>query len=89
MKKQFVTALFFCLCATLSVHAQQNDTKKKALTAEISFKSQAEKEANVKEQEARIAVNKTDPTYPKDVLEKEIKALEATKKAVILTTKKN
>ncbi len=89
MKKQFVTALFFCLCATLSVHAQQNTSKKKALTAEISFKSQAKKEASIKEQQARVDINKTDPSYPKDVLEKEIKALELTKKAVILTTKKN
>ena len=87
MKNQLLTTLFFCFCATASVKAQQK-LKTNELKTEISFKDQSEKEESIKMQENRIAVNTTDPTYPKDLLEKEIKVLEATKKATILKSKK-
>lgn len=85
MTKKLITVLAVA-CLAFHVNAQEPSSSKEKIT-KISFNSQSEKERSIKEQEARFKINQLDATYPKDLLQKEKKQLEATKKATILKTK--
>lgn len=84
MKKKLIIGLALA-CVAFHVNAQEPSSSKEKIT-KISFNSQSEKEQRIKEQEARFKINQTDPTYPKDLLQKEKKQLDATKKATIVKT---
>lgn len=83
MKKN--TVLVIALMISGFVIAQDGTKPKSAQTnkTEITYHSQAEKDKSISQQEARLKVNMADPTYPKDDLEKEKKALKESKKAKI------
>jgi hypothetical protein len=84
MKKKLIIGLALA-CVAFNLNAQEPSSSKEK-TAKISFNSQSEKEQSIKEQEARFKINQTDPTYPKDLLQKEKKQLDVTKKATIVKT---
>jgi Flp pilus assembly protein TadB len=84
MTKKLITLLAVA-CIAFHVNAQEPSSSKEKIT-KISFNSQSEKELSIKEQEARLKINQSDPTYPKDLLQKEKKQLEAAKKATIVKT---
>ncbi len=90
MKKAAKVTLFLMLCLTFFANAQENPKQKTGAGSktEVSYNSLEEKNKSIKEQEARLKINQSDPTYPKDVLEKEKKTLEASKKATITNPKK-
>lgn len=84
--------IVFGLCFGLSLfaNAQENPkqkSKNKTLT-EISYASQQEKDKSIKDQETRLSINLSDPSYPKDVLEIEKKTLKDSKKGTIINSKK-
>jgi hypothetical protein len=84
MTKKLITVIAVA-CIAFNINAQEPSSSKEKCT-KISFNSQSEKELSIKEQEARLKINQSDPTYPKDLLQREKKQLEAAKKATIVKT---
>jgi hypothetical protein len=83
MKKSIILAI----AVYLGIPAlAQDGAKQNAATVqkkEIVYSTQSEKDKSIKEQEQRLKVNTSDPTYPKDLLEKEKKELSESKKAKV------
>ena len=84
MKKK-TTMFLSALALTISVAAQDGAKKKAVETkkTEIVYHSQAEKDKSISEQENRLKINLSDPTYPADILAKEKQILADSKKAKI------
>jgi|GEM_PF-3156792 len=62
---------------------------KQSSAQEITFATQAEKDAKIKELEEKLKVDMIDATYPKADLEKEKQTLARTRKALIVRGKNN
>lgn len=87
MKKTLLTTFVFA-SITMCLNAQEPIAKEKnGDVVKITFHSQQEKKESIKQQQEKLKINKSDPTYPKDLLAKEIKTLEASEKAIIINSK--
>jgi hypothetical protein len=64
--------------------AQTSPAAGKKTSTEITFATQAEKDARVKQLETKLNVDMTDATYPKADLEKEKQTLAKTRRARIV-----
>ncbi|MGZ3901406.1 MAG: hypothetical protein ACXVO9_15265 [Bacteroidia bacterium] len=85
MKKKTTVLLIAGFVFSIAAIAQDGSKQKpkEAKKNEIIYHSQAEKDKSISEQENRLKINLNDPTYPKDILEKEKQALKESKKAKI------
>jgi len=87
MKKIILTMIAFLITA-ICLNAQEPQGKaKKVSNVKITFHSQEEKNEIIKQQQEKLKINKSDPTYPKDLLASEIKYLEVSIKAIIINPK--
>jgi hypothetical protein len=86
MNKTLFTVFAFSIFA-LSLNAQEPSSKKVS-SVKITYHSQQEKKESIKQQREKLKINKSDPTYPKDLLANEVKALEASENAIIINSKK-
>lgn len=84
MKKQYYLATMLGLFV-LGLTAQDNPNKAKS----ASFTSEQEKAAAIKKLESKIKIDVTDPSFPKEDLDKEKKELASMKEAKVVTAKSN
>ncbi len=84
MKKLlYIPALLACLISVTATAQEAPSAKTKTVT----FATEKEKSEKIKELEAKIKVDESDPTYPAKELAKEKQQLQELKKAKVNTVK--
>lgn len=87
MKKQlYLNAACILLCASVCF-GQDNPVKDGKVTKTITFSSEKEKSDAIKKLEEKINIDLSDPTYPKEDLEKEKKELMTLKETKVVPVK--
>lgn len=82
MKKTiYLTFVLACLMCNSAISQETPVQKSKATT--ITFSSEKEKNIKIKELEAKIKINESDPTYPANLLTREKQELRDLKKAKV------
>lgn len=82
MKKTIYLSFVLACLMSYSAISQETPVKKSTATT-VTFASEKEKNMKIKELEAKIKINESDPTYPVDVLAKEKQELLDLKKAKV------